>query len=163
MPSGKYERKANWKPDNYREVSWYVSDNGCWICNSHRKNQQSGYHEMNRNGKMIKIHRYMYEKYHGSIPEGLLVCHKCDNKSCINPEHLFVGTSKDNTQDMMKKGRHKPNNIRGEMMGTAKLKNNQVISIRADKRMIKDIAKEYGISIAQISKIRRGECWGHLA
>ena len=57
------------------------------------------------NGKTVLAHRYAWENVNGKIPDGLIVCHKCDNGLCINPNHLFIGTHKDNMQDCSRKGR----------------------------------------------------------
>lgn len=64
-----------------------------------------GYGQTTKDGKFIKAHRAAYEIYIGPIPGGLLVCHTCDEPSCVRPSHLFVGSHKDNAADMMKKGR----------------------------------------------------------
>ena len=56
--------------------------------------------------KSIAVHRYMWTQKYGPIPDGLMVCHKCDNPACMNTDHLFLGTARDNAQDMAKKGRH---------------------------------------------------------
>ena len=114
---------------------------------------------MNRGGKIIKVHRYMYEKYKGKIPEGLFVCHKCDNKSCINPAHLFVDTPKGNTMDMIKKKRNRPPCLAGEKSGKSKLTNDQIISIRNDNRLQKEIAKDYDIKQCHVSRIKRNISW----
>jgi len=64
-----------------------------------------GYGRVNFNGQRFVAHRLAWELTNGPIPEGLFVLHKCDNPPCINPDHLFLGTNKDNTQDMLAKGR----------------------------------------------------------
>jgi len=79
----------------------------CWNWQGGKNNIGYG---LIRDGKRMRTtHRVSYELNNGQIPTNLVVCHKCDNPKCINPDHLWVGTRKDNTQDMMKKGRHKSN------------------------------------------------------
>lgn len=80
----------------------------CLIC--HLAPNARGYSPVSiggRGGIKYRTHRLVWEEINGPIPEGILVCHSCDNRRCINPDHLFLGTAKDNTQDMMKKDRHK--------------------------------------------------------
>ena len=99
----------------------------------------------------MAAHRFSYQLHYGAIPDGLFVCHKCDNRGCVRPEHLFVGTAKDNTADMLKKGR-----ARG---GTPKLTTNEIKNI---KEMLihgvlqKNIANKFGVSISCISAISVG-------
>lgn len=88
-------------------------DNGCWIwskCLTH-----SGYGRFQYRGKTLRTHRFSYELEYGPIPSNIYVCHRCDNPSCVNPLHLFLGTAKENTQDMILKGRLKRD--RGENKG----------------------------------------------
>ena len=78
-------------------------DTGC--INFLRYTNKDGYGSLKIGGKGILAHRFFYEKYKGPIPEGLLVLHRCNNPSCINPEHLYIGTHKQNTRDMDDSGR----------------------------------------------------------
>lgn len=83
-------------------------DNGCWIWTAsvHRKNGGYGQIQLGRRGEGVaKAHRVSYELHCGPIPDELMVLHRCDNRRCVNPEHLFLGTAQDNTDDMIQKKR----------------------------------------------------------
>ena len=91
--------------DNNFNVFWnslVKKDSGCWEWS---KSTRSGYGQVRWNGKLIFAHRLSYFIVNGEIPKGLFVCHKCDNPSCCNPDHLFLGTHIDNMMDMRTKGR----------------------------------------------------------
>jgi len=82
----------------------YLELSDCWINTSHYK-QLGGYPHIMRNNKSFKMARYIWKLYFGEIPEGMSILHKCDTPECINPDHLFLGTQKDNMIDMVEKGR----------------------------------------------------------
>jgi len=138
------------------------NDNGCmeWIgCFYDKK----AYGAFSINRKNNLSHRYSYKLHFGKIPKNLWVLHKCDNKKCVAPEHLFLGTPKDNTQDMIQKGRKW--DLKGEKSGTAKLTDKDVYEIKdkLSKKIHQEvISKEYGVSQYAISKIKRGKTWIHL-
>ncbi len=94
----------------------------------------------------------MWEQLKGPIPEGLCVLHKCDNRKCINIEHLFLGTKRDNAIDMYRKGRG-PNN-KGTANGRAKLNDKQVKEIRRSKASNNDLAEKYGVGALTIWRIK---------
>ena len=135
---------------------------GCWIWNKHLAS--NGYGRMRYNGKMQQAHRVMYEVKKGPIPKGMNVLHKCDVKDCINPDHLFLGTQKDNMKDMYDKGRANP--PKGESHPHAKVTDERVRNMRALARSgeltVKEIAGIHGISACQTYKILAGEGWKHV-
>jgi len=77
---------------------------GCWLWTASKSEDGYGYFRFD--GGMRKAHRMSWLFTNGEIPEGMFVCHSCDNPSCVNPEHLWLGTNQDNQDDMNEKGRH---------------------------------------------------------
>lgn len=93
--------------DTLDYTGWDVTASGCWEWRGARNDLGYGTLTLVRQGlDKARVHRLMYERYNGLIPEGLIVRHKCDNPPCSNPDHLELGTMADNTQDMMERGRH---------------------------------------------------------
>lgn len=130
---------------------------GCWEFQGYR--QPWGYGKISygcESEGTTYTHRAMWEIVFGPIPRGLCVLHKCDNPPCANPAHLFLGTNATNTDDMIAKGRGRTS---GETNPQAKLTWKQVRFIRADMRLQRIIAIEYGISKATVSDIKRNKRW----
>ena len=89
-------------PDNFwSKVE--VSD-GCWNWTAGKF--KAGYGAFSVKGKLLKAHRYSWTLFNGEIPEGVLICHHCDNPSCVRPDHLYAGDSQSNVDDKMRRGRH---------------------------------------------------------
>ena len=145
------------KPLAERLAAWSVPDGEClvWTGNKGR----DGYGVMSIGRKQYRAHRVAYAVANGGLlpePEQK-VCHRCDRPECINPEHLFLGTARDNTQDMIAKGR-KARVIDAEHHGT-KIRHAEREAIRQRKaqgQTLKQIASEYGVSFQTISDICRG-------
>jgi hypothetical protein len=129
------------------------AETGCW--NWTRTVSDGGYGRISRTGRYDLAHRVAFEVFVGSIPSGMLVCHKCDNRRCINPEHLFLGDHKDNASDMVQKGR----SLRGEKHHNAKLTAEQAAAIRADARKYREIAVDYGVTYGLIGHIKQQRAW----
>lgn len=113
---------------------------------------------MHKNGKYRLAHRVAYELFIGPIPEGLVVCHRCDIPLCVNPSHLFLGTPMDNQRDKIKKGRQ----AKGAKSGTPKLTEQDIREIRAASGSQQSIADRYGCSQVRVSQIKRGKGWRHV-
>jgi len=116
---------------------------------------------ISNNYKMLGAHRVSWELHNGKIPEGLFVCHKCDNPICVNPEHLFLGTQLDNMADRKNKGRYVfPPEFKGEHHIHAKLNNRLVAEIKSIKNMsVNRIAKAYSVNRSTIQNILDGTTW----
>ncbi len=130
--------------------------NGCWEYQGCRNSKGYGQVSAGHMGESpLKAHRVAWEIENGPIPDGLQVLHTCDNPPCCNSGHLFLGTTADNSADMVAKGR----TARGEANGMSKLTWEKVHAIRADGRTHQAIADEHGVARATISDIRRGIAW----
>ena len=138
-----------------------VGENSCW--NWLGAKIWNGYGRLMFKSKARLAHRLAYIAFVNEIPQGMLVCHHCDNRSCINPNHLFVGTSSDNAVDAYKKGRANDPTVRGEDHGMAKLSNEKAISIRSiySKGMTTQrvLAKKFGVSESRIGLVITGKIW----
>ena len=133
----------------------YIKENSCWIWVSALNS--SGYGQIYINGTTKLAHRFSYEIHKGLISNGLHVCHTCDNPKCVNPDHLFLGTNKDNVLDKLNKSRHPV----GSNAKNSKITEIQAISIKKDSRSNREIAKDYGISHQVVCGIKNNKYWKH--
>lgn len=136
-----------------------MSETGCWIWMGPQNGR--GYGVFYTGNKERNAHRCSYEVFKGEIPEGLHVRHRCDTPLCVNPAHLILGTAKDNAEDRQTRGRgHK---LRGELVGTSKLTEQDVRDIRASKLGDKALSKKYGVAPSHIWLVRTRRAWKHVA
>ena len=128
--------------------------NGCVIWSGAIKD--IGYGVITMRNKSYHAHRVAWEVSRGPIPEGRVICHRCDNRACVNPDHMFLGTHLDNSTDMVAKGRSK----RGERASWSKLTEAQARQILHDKvTPHATYARELGVSETAISHIRKRRNW----
>jgi hypothetical protein len=133
-----------------------VTESGCWIWM--RSLDKDGYGIHYYKGNKVSAHRKSYQLFNGEIPEKYLVCHKCDNPSCVNPNHLFIGTCKDNAQDALKKKR----NYIGSKNSKAIINELNVIEIRNSKLSNKELANKFCVSVYVIKYAKKKTSWRHI-
>lgn len=147
-----------------------ITESGCWEYQG--AGLPNGYKRLGRKvegkSKYWLAHRYSWTVFNGKIPDGMLVCHTCDNRSCVNPSHLWLGTHKENTQDALKKGRLAlvpPSSYQNWKPGRTGNKINKLTPedkkmirhlYNAERHMQKDIAAFYDISQVRVSQVIRG-------
>lgn len=107
-------------------------------------------------------HRASWLIHFGPIPKGLCVCHRCDNPSCVNPKHLFLGTVADNNADKTAKGRGRTSDRRGEKNPGAKLNEALVLEIRAASGSNQQVATRYAVSRRLVGMIKALKIWRHV-
>lgn len=117
----------------------------------------NGYGQIKSDRKQ-SVHRFSWELHRGAIPDGMVVCHKCDVRNCVNPEHLFIGTPADNNRDMREKSRH----ARGERVCGSRLTSSQVLDIRAADDTYAELGRRYGVSATSIRKIKARKTWAWI-
>lgn len=135
----------------------------CWTWTGRK--DKAGYGMMSIKKKGKRCNRFSWEIHHGPIPRGLYVCHSCDNPSCVNPAHLFLGNDADNMHDMIAKGRNKRIGKKGETHHMAKLTEQLVLDIRSeiakDKKQY-ELAKQFNVGRCTISLISTNKIWRHI-
>jgi len=135
--------------------------NVCWIWEGARVGAGYGSFRVGgRKGKSLLAHRVSYVIEHGDIPDGCLVCHRCDNPACVRPEHLFAGSHKDNSQDMERKGR--TGRCYGKRNGKATFTFEQAEEVRGLRRegmTYRALASRFGIANKTVYDILRRRIW----
>ncbi len=151
------------RPIYERFMAQVLKTETCWLWQGRLTNR--GYGQIStggRDGKILSAHRASWELHFGPIPEGMVVCHHCDNRRCVNPRHLFLGTEEQNKRDMIRKHR----NAIGERNGRAKLTEATVREMRdrfAQGGVTKtELARQYGIHRWTAIQILNGSAWKHL-
>lgn len=137
---------------------WNVAPSGCWEWLGPRSHE---YGALRAGGATWLAHRLSYTVYVGPIPDGDVICHRCDNPICINPEHLFTGSQADNLHDMHNKGR----GVRGVKQHAHVVTEGDVRAIREAREQgipATVLALRYGVHKRQIYKIANREQWKHV-
>lgn len=131
---------------------------GCWLWTA--SVIRTGYGRILGSGRQLELaHRLAWMLYRGPIPDDLNVLHKCDVPGCVNPDHLYLGTPKQNAVDRVIRGRQP----RGENMPISRLTEKDIVPIRQSTIGTQALAKLYGVGKRTIGQVRARETWRHVA
>lgn len=147
--------------DEFRSSFWSKVDQrgACWLWKGTMTQKGYGSFFARLNERTYwRAHRYCWALLKGPIPSGMQICHSCDNRWCVNPEHLYVGTNQDNVNDRNQRGR----TALGERARHAKLTEPQVIEIKLSDKPDALLARQYEVDQSAITKIRNGDNWKHV-
>ncbi len=144
------------------DVLYLVDHKGCWLWAGGKNDKMRG--SFSINGKNTSAHRASWLLHRGEIPPGFCVCHTCDVPYCVNPDHLFLGTQRDNLLDCVSKGRHpfQRDRYNGERNHHHRFAQADVEQIRQSSDSGAVLARRYGTSVEYIRQLRVGVRWGHL-
>ena len=137
-------------------------EGACLVFVGHRN--ECGYGRIRKEGRLVMVHRAVWEMAKGPIPPGFVVMHSCDNPACYSLEHLSIGTQSENISDMDRKGRRVV--LIGSAQRAAKLDEAKVASIKAELSQgikIVDLARKHKVSDAAIANIKHGRRWTHVS
>lgn len=138
-------------------IKYEIDENGCWICKNYI--DRKGYGNIKVKQKNTRAHRRVYEIINGKIPNNLIVRHTCDIRSCVNPDHLILGTIQDNNKDTIDRNR----TCKGEKHYSTKLKEKDIIDIRNNNILTqKELSIIYNVSRSTIGAIKTNKSWKHL-
>ena len=163
LPGKPYTGRTEEQVRQRIETSVRITPSGCWEW-KRSVTVDGGYATLRWRG-ITPGHRVAYTIFVGPIPEGMFVCHHCDNPPCVNPDHLFLGTAADNNADMTNKGRARrafKEHPRGEQHPSALLTQQQADEIRTSSERGVDLARRYGVSQQTVCDIRAGRRWRSL-
>jgi hypothetical protein len=129
------------------DSKWIAKESGCWEWQG--KLDCYGYGVFKVGDKSYKAHRYSYELYKDSFDKSLHVLHRCDNPRCVNPDHLFLGTNRDNIQDKVNKGRSKITNCR--LTNAEKVNILRLLEVKSKK----EVAEIFNVHISTVSRLKK--------
>ena len=153
---GKHEPKFPTMKDRFLNSFEMITESGCWVWGG--SVNESGYGQMTWKNRSYSAHRFSYQQFVGSIPESMCVLHQCDVPSCVNPNHLFLGTNQDNMKDKVSKERQ----AKGEKQGSAKLTTVQVMEILGSNNTFAALANKYGVQATTVANIKKRKTWVHI-